>query len=70
MMVPTQFGIFGIADAGRVFFDGDPDDADTWHNAFGGGVWFSFVNRMQSLSIGVVSGDDLTGVYIDAGFMF
>jgi hypothetical protein len=70
MMVPTQFGIFGIADAGRVFFDGDPSDADTWHKAFGGGVWFSFVNRMQSVSIGIVNGDDLTGVYVDAGFMF
>ena len=70
MLVPTQFGIFGIADAGRVFFDGDPSDADTWHKAFGGGIWFSFIDRMQSVSIGIVNGDDLTGVYVDAGFMF
>ncbi len=70
LLFPTEFGILGAADIGRVFFDGDPDAADTWHTAFGGGVWFSFLNRSQSLSATVVNGDDLTGVYVRAGLHF
>jgi hypothetical protein len=70
MLVPTQMGLFGAADAGRVFFDGDPEDADTWHTAFGGGLWLSFMNRLQSLSVGIMEGDDLTGLYIRAGMAF
>lgn len=70
MLVPTRLGLFGVADAGRVFFDGDPDGADTWHTGFGGGLWLSFINRLQSLSVAIVDGDDLTGLYIRAGMAF
>lgn len=70
LLFPTEFGLHGAADVGRVFFEGDPDDADTWHTAFGGGVWFSFLNRRQTLSASVLHGDDLTGVYVKAGLMF
>ena len=70
LLFPTEFGVLGAADAGRVFFDGDPDGADTWHTAFGGGVWFSFLNRRQTLSASILHGDDLTGLYVKAGLMF
>lgn len=69
-LFPTEFGVHGAADAGRVFFDGDPDGADAWHTAFGGGVWFSFLNRRQSLSASIMHGDELTGVYVKAGLSF
>ena len=36
----------------------------------GGGFWISFLHRMQTLSFGIMNGDDLTGVYLSAGFMF
>lgn len=70
LLFPTEFGVHGAADVGRVFFDGDPDDADTWHTAFGGGIWFSFLNRRQTLSASIMHGDELTGVYVLAGLAF
>lgn len=65
-----ELGVFGIADAGRVFYDGDPPGADQWHASFGGGFWLSLLKRRHTLSLAVVNGDDLTGVYLRAGFMF
>ena len=70
LLVPGEFGLFGAADAGRVIYDGDPDNADKWHTSIGGGFWLSFLKRRQTMSAAVVKGDDLTGVYLRAGFMF
>jgi len=70
MVLPAEFGVTGAADVGRVFFDGDPEGADDWHSAFGGGIWFSFLNRAQTLSFNVMQGDDLTGFYAKAQFHF
>jgi len=69
-LVPTRVGVFGLADVGRVYFDGDPPDADTWHTAFGGGMWLSFIDRRNTLSVAIANGDDRTGVYIRSGFLF
>ena len=70
LLVPGELGLFGAADAGRVVYSGDPDDADSWHTGFGGGLWLSFLQRMQTLSLSAVNGDDLTGVYVRAGLTF
>ena len=70
LLVPGEFGLFGAADAGRVIYDGDPDNADKWHNSIGGGFWLSFLQHQQTLSAAVVKGGDLTGVYMRASFMF
>ena len=69
-LVPGEFGLFIAADAGRVFFAEDPNDAAKWHSSVGSGFWLSFLQRRQTLSVAVVNGDDLTGVYLRAGFMF
>ena len=70
LLVPGELGLFGAADAGRVIYSGDPDDADSWHTGVGGGLWLSFLRRWQTLSVAVVQGDDLTGVYMRAGLVF
>ena len=70
LIIPAQLGLFGAADVGRVYFDGDPNDADKWHTGAGGGFWLSFMDGMQTLSVAIMNGDDLTGVYLNAGFMF
>ena len=70
LLVLGELGVFGAADAGRVIYDGDPDNADKWHNSIGGGFWLSFLQRQQTLSAAIVKGDDLAGVYLRAGFMF
>ncbi len=69
-LVPMRLGLFGVGDVGRVFFDGDPPGADDVHTGIGGGIWFSFIDRSNTLSVAVVQGEDLTGVYVRAGFLF
>lgn len=70
VIFPGEFGVFGGADAGRVWFDPDPSSADDWHTGVGGGIWISLLDRTSTLSLGVFNGDDLTGLYVSAGFMF
>ena len=70
LLVPGELGLFGAADAGRVISAAEPDDADTWYTGMGGGLWLSFLQRRQTLSVAVVNGDDLTGVYLRAGLAF
>ena len=70
IIVPGELGLFFAADVGRVFYAEDPIEADKWHTGIGGGFWLSFLQRKQTLSVAVVNGDDLTGVYLRAGFMF
>ncbi len=70
LLVSGELGLFGAADAGQVIYDEDLDNAGKWHTSIGGGFWLSFLQRQQTLSAAVVKGDDLTGVYLRAGFMF
>lgn len=48
-----ELGVFGAADAGRVWVDGA--SPGSWHTAFGGGVWFAFLGR--ALSAAYMSGE-------------
>lgn len=70
VLVPGEFGLFGAADVGRVYFADDPADADDWHNGTGGGFWLSFMERRTTVSVAVMKGRDMTGVYFRAGYMF
>ena len=36
IFIPGRVWIYGIADAGRVWFD--DDDEDSWHPSYGGGL--------------------------------
>ena len=38
LLIRWDVGVFGLADAGRVWMDGE--SAGHWHTGFGGGVWF------------------------------
>jgi surface antigen Omp85-like protein len=50
LVVPGQQGVFGFADGGRVYLEGE--SSDKWHSAIGGGIWFSFLTRDNVLYIG------------------
>jgi hypothetical protein len=67
-VLPTQLGVFGLADAGRVFLKGE--SSDTWHTAFGGGFSLSYLEQAHTLSVALASGDERTAVYVQAGFGF
>jgi hypothetical protein len=68
VILPATFGVFGLADAGRVFVAGE--SSDTWHSAAGGGVWLSYLERAYTLSLAVAKSDERTGIYAQAGFGF
>jgi hypothetical protein len=68
LVLPTQLGVFGLADAGRVFLKGE--SSDTWHTALGGGFSLSYLEQAYTLSVALASGDERTAVYVQAGFGF
>lgn len=67
-LVPGHLGVMGLADAGRVWVDGET--SDTWHRAYGGGIWFGVDPRNMLLSVTLADGPERTGVYLEAGFSF
>jgi hypothetical protein len=48
LLVKGELGIFGLADVGRVYLDGDSPGG--WHTGYGGGIWFSTLGNTLSLS--------------------
>jgi hypothetical protein len=71
LLLPGHFGVFGLGDAGRVFYDADPAGSDTWHTAVGGGAWISLLTRASTASVAFVRGDQgRLGVYVGGGMAF
>ncbi len=70
LVLPGDKGIFGLVDAGRVFYELDPADADKVHTAYGGGLWLSFLSPANTVSVGIARSDERTGVYVQAGFAY
>lgn len=68
LVVPTQLGVFGLADAGRVWLAGE--SSDDWHTAVGGGLWLAFVNRKATLTFTMARSEGRTSVYLQSGFIF
>ncbi|MBA3521688.1 MAG: hypothetical protein H0T90_04185 [Gemmatimonadales bacterium] len=68
LLLPGDFGIFGLGDVGRVYLEGE--SSDRWHAAAGGGVWFAFVERANTVSLAVTKGSERTAVYLRIGFGF
>ena len=50
----ATFGVFGLADVGRVYLEGE--SSDVWHTGFGGGLWFAFLERANTMTLSLVSG--------------
>jgi hypothetical protein len=68
LVVPTDVGVFGLADAGRVFLAGE--SSTRWHTAFGGGIWLGFLSRANTVSVAAAASDERTRIYVQAGFGF
>ncbi|MGH7599863.1 MAG: BamA/TamA family outer membrane protein, partial [bacterium] len=68
LLVPTDVGLFGLADAGRVWRDGKSEGS--WHKDFGGGLWLAPLRRDLTFSIGVGVSNELTAVVAGLGFGF
>jgi hemolysin activation/secretion protein len=74
LLLPIRVGVLGLADAGRVYLDGE--SSDKWHKGYGGGVFFSLLKPENTISITAAMDPDATGadrslrVYFNAGFAF
>jgi outer membrane protein assembly factor BamA len=68
LVLPADIGVFGLADGGRVFLEGE--SSDKWHSAFGGGLWLAYLDRANTISAAVAAGEERTGFYLQAGFGF
>jgi len=74
VLMPIRMGVFGLADAGRVYVDGDSPGG--WHKAVGGGAWFSFLKPENTLTVAAavdpdaVGEDSKTRIYFQVGFAF
>jgi len=64
---PSQL-TFALADGGRVYVSGE--SSDRWHTATGGGIWFAFIKRTNTVSIAAAHSVERTGIYVRAGFAF
>ena len=65
-VITGDFGVFGLADVGRVYFEGE--SSDTWHTGVGGGLWFAFLDPANTLTVSLARGDNRTALYLRAGF--
>jgi Omp85 superfamily domain len=68
LIIPTEVGLLGLADAGRIWYQDDP--AGAWHTNFGGGMWISLPDRTGGLSLGVGRGSEGSRFWILWGTPF
>jgi hypothetical protein len=68
VLVPEELGVFGLADGGRVWLEGE--DSSKWHTGLGGGLWISFLRRENTVSVAAAHSEGRTRVYFAAGFAF
>jgi hypothetical protein len=66
-LVP-RLGVFGLADSGRVFVEGEA--SDRWHTSLGGGVWLSVADPANVVSIALARGEGSLRFYLQGGFSF
>ena len=67
-VLPGDYGVFGLADVGRVWLEGE--SSDVWHTGVGGGLWFAFLDPANTVTLTLASGDDRTAFYFRAGFAY
>jgi hypothetical protein len=61
-------GVLALADAGRVFVDGESQGA--WHTAYGAGVYFSTLDRALTTTVLAAHGEDGWRAYLRMGLPF
>jgi hypothetical protein len=66
--VIPSFGVFGLADCGRVFLEAE--SSSRWHTGVGGGLWFSVVERRYLVTLAAARSESRLRVYVQGGFLF
>ncbi len=68
VVVPVGIGVFGLADAGRVWLDGASPGG--WHTSLGGGLWFQPVSQPYLVRAGIGVSDESTKFFIILGLPY
>jgi hypothetical protein len=68
LIAPGRWGIFGLTDVGRVYYQ--DESSDTWHADYGGGIFFQMLTLNTVLHASVSGGDEGTRVHVGYGFAF
>lgn len=64
--LPTDIGVFALADAGRVYVNGDSPGG--WHTAGGGGIWFAPLRRDFMVTAALAHSAEQNSLYVRTGF--
>jgi hypothetical protein len=68
IILPGTWGVLGFADVGRVYLDGE--DSNRWHKGYGGGLWFAWLDRGNTVSATYARSEGHNAFYFHAGFAF
>ena len=68
ILVPSHVGVFGLADAGRVWLEGE--SSERWHSDEGGGIWLSALNYRGTLSAYIAHGNEGNIFRVGTAFTF
>ena len=68
IFLPGSWGVLAFGDAGRVFLAGE--DSNRWHKGYGGGLWFAWLDRGNTVSASFARSAGRNAVYVQAGFAF
>jgi hypothetical protein len=68
LLVPADVGVFGVADAGRVFIDGSSPGG--WHTSLGGGVWITPAGQPSTIRVGIANSVEATKVFASVGLPY
>ena len=63
-----RIGIFGLADAGRVFLEGET--SDRWHTGVGGGAWLALADPSRIVSFALARSEGDLRFYLRGGLSF
>ena len=67
-LVPARFGVFGLADGGRVWLQGE--HSTKVHTGVGGGIWVAFLKPDNTLSLAAAQSEGHVRLYFYGGFAF
>jgi hypothetical protein len=68
IFLPGEWGIFGFGDGGRVYLEGE--SSNKWHYSVGGGLWFAWLDRSNTVSFSFARSEGRNAGYVKAGFAF
>ncbi len=68
LLLPGTWGLLAFADVGRVYLSGE--DSNKWHKGYGGGLWFAWLDRANTVTASYGRSEGHNAFYVGAGFAF